>query len=193
MQRLLQSCIWRRRVLVLVDLIFTAACAPQEAASEWVEINATLAVDGLLTVPTTKESVGPVTMSLAEAQASLPFVFSLPGWAPEGFVLQDEVDVTLPTDESAYASITLTWQNASEESITLRISPTDGNVAYIGGAGGVEQMLVNGQPATLARRRVQGLERLLLSWKQTGLTYTLSANGAVVSAEDLIRMAESVR
>jgi hypothetical protein len=53
---------------------------------------------------------------------------------------------------------------------------------------------VNGQPATLTRLGLRDApRRLLLIWNQNGVAYTLAAGGGVLSAEELIRMAESIQ
>jgi hypothetical protein len=174
-------------------LMLASACAPQAAPSGWVPIEATLSVEHLAALAPAEEAE-PVAMSLAEAQAQLPFAFGLPAWTPEGFALQDEVEALLPTDSSQYAAVTLSWQNADEELITLQASVNAGAAPQLSGAGTVEQALVNGQPATLTRLGLKSAPRgLSLSWSQNGVAYTLAAEGSVLAAEGLIRMAESMR
>jgi len=169
------------------------ACAPQAAPSGWVPIEATLAVEHLA-VPSPAEEAEPVTMSLAEAQAQLPFAFGQPVWTPEGFALQDEVEVVLPAESSHYATVILTWQNEAEEMITLQASVNAEAGAQLSGAGTVEQAQVNGQPATLTRLGLKSApRRLSLNWDQNGVTYTLAVGGGVLSAEELIKMAESLQ
>lgn len=169
------------------------ACAPQAAPSGWVPIEATLAVEHLA-VPSPAEEAEPVTMPLAEAQAQLPFAFGLPVWTPEGFALQDEVEVVLPAESSQYATVTLTWQNEAEEMITLQASVNAEAGVQLSGAGTVEQAQVNGQPATLTRLGLKSApRRLSLNWDQNGVTYTLAVGGGVLSAEELIKMAESLQ
>lgn len=182
---------------LMFALLFLNACGSgspdQETQPGWVTIDATLSVDDLENlVDATAESVSLTTMSLSEAQATLPFVFSLPTWTPEGFTLQDEVDVVLPTNSSAYSTAILTWRNANEDEITLQVSPTD-QTSSLTGSGSVEQIQVNGQPATLIRRGPKETPgRLSLRWEWNGLTYLLSGNEEVVSREKLVRMAETV-
>ena len=169
------------------------ACAPQAAPSGWVPIEATLAVEHL-GVPSPAEEAEPVTMPLAEAQAQLPFAFGRPVWTPEGFALQDEVEVVLPAESSHYATVILTWQNEAEEMITLQASVNAEAGAQLSGAGTVDQAQVNGQPATLTRLGLKNApRRLSLSWDQNGVTYTLAVAGGVLSAEELIKMAESLQ
>lgn len=169
------------------------ACAPQAAPSGWVPIEAPLAVEHLA-VPSPAEEAEPVTMPLAEAQAQLPFAFGRPVWTPEGFALQDEVEVVLPAESSHYATVILTWQNEAEEMITLQASVNAEAGAQLSGAGTVDQAQVNGQPATLTRLGLKNApRRLSLSWDQNGVTYTLAVAGGVLSAEELIKMAESLQ
>jgi hypothetical protein len=170
-----------------------SACAPQAAPSGWVPIEATLAVEHLA-IPSPAEEAEPVTMPLAEAQAQLLFAFGLPVWTPEGFALQDEVEVVLPAESSQYATVILTWQNEAEEMITLQASVNAEAGAQLSGAGTVEQAQVNGQPATLTRLGLKSApRRLSLNWDQNGVTYTLAVGGGVLSAEELIKMAESLQ
>ena len=176
-----------------VLVMLASACAPQTAPSGWVPIEATLSVEELA-VPAPAESVEAVSMPLAEARAQLPFAFGLPAWTPEGFALQDKVEAVLPSDPSSYAAVLLTWQNADEEMITLQASVNAGAGPQLSGAGTVEQVQVRGHPATLTRLGLKGApRRLSLSWGQDGVTYTLTAEGGVLSEEELIGMAESLK
>ncbi len=176
-----------------VLVMLASACAPQAAPSGWVPIEATLSVEHLA-VPTRAETAEPVSIPLADARPHLPFAFELPAWTPEGFALQDEVEAVLPADSSSYASVLLTWQNAEEEMITLQASVNAGAGSQLTGVGTVEQVQVNGQPATLTRLGLKSApRRLSLSWGHDGVTYTLTAEGGVLSAEELIGMAESIQ
>jgi len=107
-------------------------------------------------------------------------------------VLQDEVEVVLPTDSSAYSTVILTWRNVTEDEITLQVSSTDQTSSLTGG-GRVEQVQVNSQPATLIHRGLKETPgRLSLRWERNSLTYLLSGNEEVVSREELVKMAEAV-
>jgi hypothetical protein len=104
------------------------------------------------------------------------------------------VEAVLPADSSSYASVLLTWQNAEAEMITLQASVNAGAGSQLTGVGTVEQVQVNGQPATLTRLGLKSApRRLSLSWGQDGVMYTLTAEGGVLSAEALIGMAESMQ
>jgi uncharacterized protein DUF4367 len=174
-------------------LALASACAPQAAPSGWVPIEATLSVEHL-SVPAPAEAAEPISMPLADARSQMPFAFGLPARTPEGFTLQDEVEAVLPTDSSPDASVTLTWQNAEDDMIALQVSVKAERGSQFAGAGTTEQVLVNGQPATLTRLGLKSTpRRLSLSWGRDGVTYTLTAEGGVLSAEALIGMAESIQ
>ena len=173
--------------------LLTSACAPRAAPSGWVPIEATIAVEHLA-APTPVQAPEPLSMPLAAARTQLLFALGVPTWAPEGFELQGEVEAVLPTDSSQYAAVTLTWQNADEAVITLQASVNADAGPQLAGAGTTEQATVNSQPATLTRLGLKSAPRgLSLTWSQNGVSYTLTAEGNVLSAEELVRMAESIK
>jgi hypothetical protein len=173
-------------------LALTSACGTGAAPPGWEPIEATLSVEHL-PLSTPAEDAEPVSLPLADAPSQLPFAFGLPAWTPEGFVLQDEAEAVLPAESSQYASITLTWQKADEETITLQASVNAEASSQLAGAGTTEQVTVNGHPATLTRLGLKSAPRgLSLKWSQNGVSYTLTAEGHVLSAEEMVRMAESV-
>jgi len=181
---------------LIVAALGACASAQDDATGEpapFGDINADLSAEDLeRLVQETTEPTSPVEMSLAEARAQLPFVFGLPAWAPEGFVLQDAAEVVLPSESSTYAAVIVTWLNAEEDALTLRASPTTSGQPQLAGDGNTETVLVNGQPATLIRSSRVGGERLTLSWEREGVKYTLSGEGGVVTVDALVRMAEAV-
>jgi hypothetical protein len=158
----------------------------------WVELGGDLEIDESVIERVTPAPVEPVAMSQAEAQAALPFEYALPAWAPEGFVLQDEVEVVQPASGLGYASVSLTWLNAGEAALQLQVAQADDDQPALGGAGSTEAVTVNGQPAALVTSSRFGVERLALTWPRDGLTYTLTAEAGTATPEDLRRMAESV-
>lgn len=173
-------------------LTLVSACAPGAAPPGWVPIEATLSVEHLA-APAPAEAAEPISMPLADARSQLPFAFGLPTWTPEGFTLRDEAEVVLPADSSRYAAITLTWQNAEEDVITLTASVNGEAGSGLAGAGTTEQVTLNGRPATLTRLGLKSAPRgLSLSWSQKGVVYVLTAEGGVLSAEALVQMAESI-
>src|SRR5262245_147331 len=102
-----------KRCLSVWLIILCAACGGQ-AAPNWQSIDVTVEVGRIVTAPPAEP------MSLAEAQAQLPFEFNLPGWLPPDFVLQDPVEAILPNEDWPYGDITVTWLNADEAALTLR-------------------------------------------------------------------------
>lgn len=176
--------------LALGIVALAGACTPAETESGgWITLEATLAVEKL--APTAREApAAPVALTLADARASLPFAFALPGWAPEGFVLQEAVEVILPDEPGQYSAATLTWLNADDDVLTLTVSQN--GAARLAGAGTTEPALVNGQAATLTRAGLKsGPKRLTLSWTQNGVNYALAGDEGAVTVEALVRMAES--
>jgi len=135
--------------------------------------------------------VTPVTLSLDEARAALPFEFGVPASAPEGFTLQDDVEV-LQVEAGAYSSVILGWLNADEAAIFLQVAWADTSGSPLGGAGDAQPVTVNGQPATLVHVTRLSQDRLTLNWKVGDLAYTLTADGGAANGDDLVRMAESV-
>ena len=182
--------------LLLVSLSACSSSGPVAPATQadWAPINATLSVDELGgLVPGNQEASAPAAMSLAEARARVPFAVGLPAWVPDGFALQDEADIVLPTVDGKSAALIVTFQNAAEDAITLQVSQGTEARTYAEGAVSAEQIQVNGQPATLARSGFFNRNHLGLSWKRQEVSYSLAAEEGVVSAEDLVRMAESVK
>lgn len=163
-----------------------------EEVSGWVELEDGLVLDESSFVKVTPVPVAPVTMSRSEAQARLPFEFGVPAWAPEGFSLQDEVEVVQPADGLGYTSVSLTWLNPDEAILRLRVAQAGDDQLTLGAAGSTETLTVNGQPATLVHSQQFGTERLALTWLRTDLTYTLSAEAGAATPAELQRMAESI-
>ena len=183
----------------LLALCLAACAAGSEQPTDdpgWVELEeATLdeaALDQSVIERVTPGPVEPVTMSHAEAQAALPFEYALPAWAPEGFVLEEVVEVILPAGGLGYTSAGFTWLNAAGSLLYLQIEQRDDDQPALGAAGSSQAVTVNGQPAVLLHTRRLGLERLSLTWTRGDLTYVLSAEAGVAAPEDLLRMAESV-
>jgi len=193
----LRSLRWTALWLLVLCLTACATGSQQPADDPgWVELEeATLdesALDRAVIERVTPGPVEPVTMSHAEAQAALPFEYALPAWAPEGFVLEEEVKVILPAGGLGYTSAGFTWLNAAGSVLYLQIEQRDDDQPALGAAGSSQAVTVNGQPAVLLYTRRLGLERLSLTWARGDLTYVLSAEAGVAAPEDLLRMAESV-
>ncbi len=187
------------RLLLLFLAFFLAACASPPAGQAtaedtdgWVELGSDIVIDESTFERVTPQPVAPVTMSQAEAQAQLPFAYALPAWAPEGFVLQDEVEVVQPESGLGYMSVSLIWLRADEAALHLQVAQADDDQPALGAAGSSQAVTVNGQPASLVHATHLGAERLSLTWPRGDLTYTLSAEDGAATPEDLQRMAESV-
>ena len=191
---------FKRLLSIGVAALFLAACGtatpeasgPADDDGGWVELSGDIDLDESVIERVTPAPVEPVSMSLAEAQARLPFVYALPVWAPEGFVLQETVEVIQPAGGLGYTSVSLTWQKADEATLHLQVTQTVGDQAVLGAAGRSETVTVNGAPAVLVHTSRLGTERLALTWPRGDLTYTLTADLDAATPDDLRRMAESI-
>lgn len=195
----------RASLLSLAAVLWLATCLTACASatgtepaddSGWVPLDeATLdeaALDQAVIERVTPGPVEPVTMSHAEAQAALPFEYALPAWAPEGFVLQEAVEVILPAGGLGYTSAGFAWLNDAQAALFLQIEQRDDDQPALGAAGSSQAVTVNGQAAVLVHTRRLGTERLSLTWTRGDLTYVLSAEAGAATPDDLLRMAESV-
>jgi len=132
-------------------------------------------------------------VSLAEAQAKLPFDISLPTWAPDGFTLAPSVRITYFNDQVTPAY--LTWYG-SDPAAGVIILMVGQRVNWLVDLDHVEEVDVNGEPAGLTGGNwdVDTGEwtghDMALTWMRGDAMYRLSSPG--VPVEDLIRMAESI-
>jgi hypothetical protein len=184
---------------MLALALLAAACGGQAAGDDangagWVELDDNISLDGLAVPGGADEPVAPAQMSRAEAEARLPFAVTLPAWVPEGFTLNDQVEVVAPADAAAgdYASLILTWENPEGAEVQLQVSTTLADQPPVGAAGLGQAVLVDGLPATLLETQGLGPDRLTLTWLRAGLNYRLSATGGVLAGEQLLQMAESI-
>jgi hypothetical protein len=177
-----------------------AACSGQPAATEtgeddgWVVLDEVdIDVDSILLSGATRVAVAPEELSLAEAQARLPFPLRLPAWTPAGFAALNLVEVVAPEEAELddYASAMVTWEDAAGAQVQLQVS-VNGTGPQLGAAGDSETVTVNGDPATLVQSQGLGPSRLSLNWGRAGLDYRLTADGGALSGDDLVRMAESI-
>ena len=187
-----------KTLLLLLALTLTACAAsapdatPDAGDGGWVELGSDVVIDESILERVTPAPAEPQAMPQAEAQAALPFAYSLPAWAPDGFVLQDEVEVVQPASGLGYTSVSFTWLNAAEAALRLQVEQRAQDQPALGAAGSTEAITVNGQPATLLHTNRLGLERLVLTWPRGDLLYTLTVEAGAATADDLRRMAESV-
>lgn len=176
------------------------ACGGQAASTDddtggsgWVVLDEDISLDGLR-VEGASEPVAPAQMSQAEAAAVLPFAIELPAWAPDGFVLNELVEVVAPEQPRAgdYASLILTWQDGEGADVQLQVSTAADSQPHVGAAGLGQEVTINGQPGTLLETQGFGPARLSLAWTRAGLNYRLTATGGTLAGTDLLRMAESI-
>lgn len=155
--------------------------------------------------PSPAETQSAITrLRLAELQAVLPFPLRLPRWAPRESVLDGEgILVAQYPPGGLETSLLLSWKDSSgdETAILIILYPVSGiSSVGAGPAGSVTEATVNGQSAALIRGSWdQGTQewspgaRLGLSWAQDKVLYQLYTWRSGITAEDLIRMAESVQ
>jgi len=139
-------------------------------------------------------------LSLENARAQLPFTIDLPTWIPQGFNLRTNVKITHFQDVSS--TVYIDWDTPSQSIFSLIIQQRiDGDSGrFIIGAGGSEELQINGHPAVLFRGAWNAdtnlwdskLGLLTLSWQRKDLTYTLQGLDTDISVGDLIRVAESI-
>jgi hypothetical protein len=174
-------------------LTTVAACgtaARPAPTIDWIVLNQNISIDQLPQAGATATPALPVAMSQAEARTAVPFAFGVPGWAPPGFALRDQVEVA--ATGGTYASVNLDWEKADGDSINLYVSQAGAAQSYLGAAGSSVAVKVNGQPASLLHTSSLGREQLTLSWTRAALAYRLTAGAGAATAEDLVRMAESI-
>lgn len=152
----------------------------------------------------------PDTVTLDTARARLPFLLRLPTWTPTGFTLYDEVQVVdgqSPVEGTPLAFPTplmvhLRWQSANVSiNYSVRRLPPGRRGPVSVPLGSVTTTQVNHTPAAL-QQGVRGfspqlgeavtIDALVLRWEEGDLMYELQAHGGGVTAEDLLRMAESL-
>jgi hypothetical protein len=212
---------------MLALMLFVAACAYFVAEKRWNKVG-DIWVD---VQKSPKQSLGIQSSlwkgpagemevaNLEEVRSALGFDFGFPTWAPEGFVLDEKMNVSTPSHKSFSASwksrdggqpigiflnyrwfYVANWPNPMPESVSTGPVPP----------GSFEEVTVFGRPAVLVRgdwnwfmRPVEETEEIELKWdKDNGLSlywadddvaYLLWTYNPAVSPEDLIRMAESAR
>ena len=171
--------------------LLAAACGAAPQQVNWVTLDKNIPIDQLHVAPTSVPPAAPVAMSQAEARAALPFDFGVPAWAPDGFQLQDSAAV-VAAPGAAYASVSLSWENADGAQINLTVSQSAPGDAGLAGAGSTQSVQVNGQPASLRQSKGLGAGRLTLSWARAGLDYRLAGATDTVDGPRLVQMAESI-
>ncbi len=177
------------KLSLVVGLLAAAACTASPQKADFVVLDEDIPIDQIHIPPTNTPLPEAVTMSLADARAAAPFDIGLPAWAPDGFQLLDAVEVTA---DPASASVGLAWQNVDGATIDLTLSNNPAGAGRLAGAGNVEPVTVNGQPASLRHTTGLGASRLVLTWTRAGVAYRLAAPADALDAASLVRMAESI-
>jgi hypothetical protein len=150
---------------------------------------------------TTTRVLTPYPYPLEEALDRFPVVVRLPGWMPEGFLLNEPAEVILSEDPPLHA-IHLRWTHAVRASqIGLKIEYAPGSEDWLTAIGqdSLEPVQVLGEPAALVRGiwnpethtwELPGF--VTLYWRRGGLSYQIQTLDPDLSVEDLVRIAESI-
>lgn len=133
-------------------------------------------------------------LSLAEAEAKLPYPIRLPTWAPDGFRMGTSVRISY--FPGAAPQVTITWYGSDRTVGNIDLLVWGQKVDWLVETDDVQEVQVDGQPAALVggswnadTGQWDGSD-LTLSWMKGDQMYLLRSPGA--PAEDLIRMAESI-
>jgi hypothetical protein len=179
----------RIKLSLAVGLLAAAACAAPPQKVDFSVLDQDIPIDQIHIPATSTPLPEAVTLSLADARAAVPFAVGLPAWAPDGFQLLDAVEVTA---DPASASVALAWQNADGAAIDLTLSNNPAGAGRLAGAGSVEAVTINGQPASVRHTTGLGASRLVLTWTRDGVAYRLAAPADALDTASLVRMAESI-
>ncbi len=140
-------------------------------------------------------SVQTPRLTLEEARRAAPFTIKVPAWLPDGMAFRG----ALVDDRST--TVVLSYRGVdSATGLFIQASP-NWSGGYVVPSWVTRQLRVHGHPALYARGgwgasgtwdgSVSGG---YLSWQdEDGLTYVLSFSGLGLSADDLVRIAESMR
>jgi hypothetical protein len=212
---------------MLALMLFVAACAYVVAAKRWDKV-------GDIWVDVQKSPIqslgiqsslwkGPAgemeVANLEEARSALGFEFGFPSWGPDGFVLDNKMNMSPWSEKTLSASwksqsggepigifLNYRWFDVATAPNPMYESVSTGPVP----PGSFEEVKVLNRPAVLVRgdwnwfmRPVEETEEIELKWdKKNGLSlywadddvaYLLWTYNPAVSPEDLIRMAESAQ
>ncbi len=143
-------------------------------------------------------------VSLEQARAIAPFRLQVPTWVPAGFVMDKDVQITKDEDVSGTrifvvpTPVTIIWRRDKGFPIALTQERASGSGPIRVGPGSVKEVQVNGEPAALVQgvwnaqtqTWIQSSQTLL--WRRDGVDYRLGGP-LDISADDLVRMAESLK
>jgi hypothetical protein len=177
------------KLSLAAGLLAAAACTAPPRTVNFVVLDQNIPIDQIHVPPTSTPPPEAVTMSLADARSAVPFAISLPAWTPDGFQLLDAVEVTA---DPASGMVGLAWQNADGATIDLSLSNNPSGAGRLAGAGTVETVTVNGQPASVRHTSGLGASRLVLTWTREAVAYRLAAPADALDTASLVRMAESI-
>jgi len=143
----------------------------------------------------------PETLSLADAQAQLGDRLRVPSWAPDGFVLQDRVQVHDLVDRQS-TFIELEWRRTDGLRLWLRSEwpPQDSALLHVVGTDSAEEVSVYGERAVVIRgvwnadkKEWTPSQLMQLYWESEGVVYQLeTVQQDAVTVAELVRMAESL-
>jgi hypothetical protein len=136
------------------------------------------------------------TLTLTEAQARLPYDIHLPTWVPDGFKISSVVRVAHFPGASA-PQVTITWYGSDPDVGHIDLTIFGQRIDWLVETDNVQEVEVNGQSAALVEggwnvdtNQWNREAARMLNWMKGNEMYQLHTSGA--SAEDLIRMAESI-
>lgn len=143
--------------------------------------------------PEPERTVPEERLSLAEAQAKLPFAISLPTWVPEGFSQSDTVRISYFGDKFTPVEITYYGPDPQVGNIVLMVGQ---RVNWLVDLNSVQEVKINGESAGLtggswnADTGEWSGDDVSLTWMHGDVMYKLDSRG--LSADQLIRIAESI-
>ncbi len=201
---------WGSVALVIVALLFTSPVA----RAMWGEVEQVIgriqlmAIDVLpkpIVAEVEPKQTEPVIIkstpiSLAEAQATMPFDFAVPTHLPDGLRPKKEVLVT----KLESPIVTIRWRDIEGGFVQLTAHPyrtKDRPIQTLIGAGSSRTILINGQKAIIvsgawdqsSRSWDQQSQVVTLIWEVDNIQYQLLSFSSVVPITELIAMAQSVR
>jgi hypothetical protein len=165
------------------------------------------------TVQRSPEQQSPFTLSstrLTEAMEKLPFTFNLPSVIPEGFKLDENVKLFFAGDETSDVSkafgLRIAWRMWFDANSFANIDlivyqyREEFDPLYIG-IESLEEITIGGEPAALIRGFWDSSTRqwnfessyIAIRWRRKDIVNYLGAHELVVSLEELINMAESMK
>ncbi len=208
--RLLPRLAWGSVALLIVALLFTSPPAKAMLGEvEQVIGRIQLMVMNILPKPiwgavsptaTDPIIVKSTPMSLAEAQAVVPFDFAIPTYLPGGLISDQEVLVT----RLEIPIVTIRWRDTEGGFVQLTAypySPKDSPIQTLIGPDSSQTVLINGQKAVIvagawdqtSRTWSHDSQVITLIWEVDNIQYKLISFSQVAPLTELIAIAESVR